>query len=486
MEQDVIVVGAGMAGLTAACRLSAAGMRIMVLEQNYLPGGCTSSYWRKGYVFESGATTLVGLDEGMPLHHLLDVCELQIPAWKLEVPMKVRLANGKIITRHADLEAWIGECEATFGPQGQRPFWTQCKQISDFVWRTSVGQLRFPPERPSDLVHAASRAKLEQVLHLPYAAQTVSQLLKKHGLDRNALFVSFVNEQLMITAQNNADEVNLLFGATALCYTLVGNYYMPGGLLELVTPLVNYVERKNGHVLMRYPVDAIRYDKPAGQWVVTTRKTEERAKYLISALPLNNTVKLMPGLEDQYEKQLMPSNSVASAFQMGIAFKPHRQYDCLHHQLHLPIGLPGLSSGSVFLSLSHPDDASRSDYPGQMVASISTHVHNPAANMELDKAQIEQVVIQLLSEANLILPENIVYRHSSGPSAWQKWTGREWGFVGGYPQYKSIKPWQMVGHRMKGYRTGYLCGDTTYPGQGIPGACLSGLIAAEKLLADRG
>jgi phytoene dehydrogenase-like protein len=30
----------------------------------------------------------------------------------------------------------------------------------------------------------------------------------------------------------------------------------------------------------------------------------------------------------------------------------------------------------------------------------------------------------------------------------------------------------------------YSCGDTVYPGQGIPGVALSGLIAAEKLIID--
>ena len=30
----------------------------------------------------------------------------------------------------------------------------------------------------------------------------------------------------------------------------------------------------------------------------------------------------------------------------------------------------------------------------------------------------------------------------------------------------------------------YACGDTVYPGQGIPGVALSGLIAAEKLIID--
>jgi len=55
---DVVVIGAGMAGLTAAALLVKEGKSVLILERNYLPGGCSSSYFRKGYIFESGATTL--------------------------------------------------------------------------------------------------------------------------------------------------------------------------------------------------------------------------------------------------------------------------------------------------------------------------------------------------------------------------------------------------------------------------------------------
>jgi phytoene dehydrogenase-like protein len=69
------------------------------------------------------------------------------------------------------------------------------------------------------------------------------------------------------------------------------------------------------------------------------------------------------------------------------------------------------------------------------------------------------------------------------PSSWENWIYRKYGFVGGYPQYFNIKPWQMLDARLDG-KGAYICGDTTYPGQGIPGAALSGIIAFEKIMRD--
>jgi phytoene dehydrogenase-like protein len=46
-----------------------------------------------------------------------------------------------------------------------------------------------------------------------------------------------------------------------------------------------------------------------------------------------------------------------------------------------------------------------------------------------------------------------------------------------------IKPWQMLDARLDHHKA-YMVGDTVYPGQGIPGVTLSGIIAAEKLLRD--
>lgn len=479
-KQKFLVIGTGIAGLTTACLLAEAGHAPLLLEQNWLPGGCASSYPRKHYIFESGATTLVGLDPGMPLQYLSNKIDLHLDIWQLQTPMKVYTRTGKVITRHQGLSQWIEEAEQYFGPQNQRAFWEKCYDISRFVWDSSIKQRAFPPENLKDLLQLAKNFRPNQLRYAAYAFQSMQDFMAKYGLDQNPEFVDFVNEQLIITAQNEAPEVNVLFGATALCYTNYGNYYVPGGLIKLVEKLVAYIEEHGGKVILREPVVGI--ERQNGHYKIQGKKATYETEALISSIPINNTLDLLNGSLQKTQAKVLDSTELASAYSLGFVAKKRKDFTCIHHQIHLPEPLPYLNSKSIFLSLSHPKDTARCG-PDEIVGSVSTHVHDPQNRWIEDKDALNEAIFDLLEQRGLIAKEDITFHHASTPKAWKKWTGRAWGFVGGYPQLMRIKPWNMNGARLDGYKA-YICGDSTYPGQGIPGACLSGIVAFEKMKLD--
>ena len=54
----VVVIGAGLAGLSAACYLTGRGCDVTVVEREQLPGGRAGVLHRDGFTFETGPTVL--------------------------------------------------------------------------------------------------------------------------------------------------------------------------------------------------------------------------------------------------------------------------------------------------------------------------------------------------------------------------------------------------------------------------------------------
>ena len=68
MPRDhVVIIGAGLGGLSAACHLAGAGHEVTVVEAGAVPGGRAGTLARGGYRFDTGPTVLT-----MP--HLIDRC----------------------------------------------------------------------------------------------------------------------------------------------------------------------------------------------------------------------------------------------------------------------------------------------------------------------------------------------------------------------------------------------------------------------------
>ena len=72
---DVVVIGAGNAGLTAAAALAQGGAKVMVLERHNIPGGCATSFCRGRFEFEVALHQLSGIgtpEKPGPLRMVLD------------------------------------------------------------------------------------------------------------------------------------------------------------------------------------------------------------------------------------------------------------------------------------------------------------------------------------------------------------------------------------------------------------------------------
>lgn len=480
---DCIIVGSGMGGMTAASYLANAGHSTLMLEAGLSLGGCSSSYKRKGFIFESGATTLIGFDEYQPLRILEDDLGITIPKIPIEPSMQVHF-NGRKITRYQDRQQWINEAIRHFGEaSAQQSFWNLAFEVADVVWKVSGKNHFFPPQKPFDWLRLMKNDPRD-VWVLPYALRSVKEVAVDKGIS-NPDFITFLDEQLMISAQAVSSETPFLFGAPACTYTNATNYSVPGGLVEMIHTLRDFIEQRGGKVRNKEKV--IGLEKHDGLFTVTSEKAGKkytyRSKIAVSNIPVWNMSDITHGfLRDYFVDEGSKYQKAWGAFTMGIAVKDTFDADLpLHHQIHLgkDVKIEGLNSDSIFVSLSNPDDPVRSP-DGFRTINVSTHTDpdwwfNLNGSYEIYKQRVQEQIVRIMVEQlDGFNFESIETVFSSTPVTWNNWVYRKKGRVGGIPQQmdRSLLDWTPSETPFDGL---YLVGDTVFPGQGIPGVTLSGI-----------
>ena len=69
-NKKLIIVGAGVSGLSAGIYAARSGFDVTILEQHMTFGGLSTSWSRKGYYFEGGMHWLTGSSPKFPLNKI--------------------------------------------------------------------------------------------------------------------------------------------------------------------------------------------------------------------------------------------------------------------------------------------------------------------------------------------------------------------------------------------------------------------------------
>ena len=180
--QRVIVIGAGVGGLTAAALLAKRGYSVRVFDQAIVPGGCASTFKRRGFTFDVGATQVAGLEPGGIHHQIFSELEIDLPPAIACDPACAVYLPGETepINVWRDPEQWQSERLRQF--PGSGPFWRLMGNLFRYSWAFQSRDPVLPPRNVWDFWQLIKAVRPDTLFTAPYVFSTVGQVLRGCGL----------------------------------------------------------------------------------------------------------------------------------------------------------------------------------------------------------------------------------------------------------------------------------------------------------------
>ncbi len=484
MTPKIVVIGAGVGGLTTAALLAKAGYEVTVLEAHVYPGGCAGTFYHKGYRFDAGATLAGGFQPGGPHHLVGEALGIQWPVRRAEPAWITRLPDREIVRWGYD-EQWRAEREAKL--PAMRGFWRQQEAVADIVWDFAARVPSYPPGNAGDVLRLASKIRPAMAPIAPLALMSFGAWL---GLNRitDRASRAFIDGQLLISAQVTAERANALYGAIAMDLPRAGAMHIRGGIGAISKTLVDALRAQGGAYHQRQQVERLTPLDGGGYRVETAKGWVIEADAVVANLTpwaLRDLLGEAAPASLRRETQQRGDTWGAFTVYMGVEAEAVGG-DCDHYQIITDYDAPPGEGNTVFISLNDPQDETRAP-AGQRTVTMSTHTNiarwfeAQAEGDDAYEARRADYQARMLRAGETVFPGLRDKAHlimNGTPQTFQYFTRRPRGMVGGFPQTSLLNA--------RGPHTGldklWLVGDSVFPGQSTAGVTAGGMRVAGDVM----
>jgi prolycopene isomerase len=498
---DVVVVGAGVGGLTTAALLARRGLDVQLLERRPTPGGCCTSLPADGHHFDVASSLFYGFGpHGFNANRrVLD--ELAQPLDVLPKDPGFQLVlEGHSIPVHHSQAAYLDALCAAFPScaPGLRRFYERLTALYADVLR--VG---FLPVADQSLVQLALLSFDNPSLvtrYLPLLRHTVwsflQPLLQGAAPADVRRLRALLDVDLAFSTCAVADEAPLLLAVPILIDRHVGGVFYPrGGAQALSDTLAAALERHGGRLRRRTEVRRILVERGRAVGVRLADGETVHATHVVSNTGVWNTFQSLldpatvPAGARRRVERLTPSFSAfVTCVSVPAALVPA---GFQNHTVAIPDAAAGLAHATICYVPSLDDPALAP--PGRHALTL-VHVApydrwSPAPGAPaVDRPDLDrQWTARALALAEPLLPGLGAHGRvlaTLSPARLERELGRRFGAVGGPAQLRS----QSL-HRRSGHATGienlHLVGDSTFPGEGVVAVTISGLNCADRIAPRR-
>jgi len=471
-EYDVVVIGAGIAGLSCAAYLAKQGKKVKVLEQHSIPGGCCTSFRRKGFRFDAGVLHITGGKESGAFQRLLSALDM-------ENDLQFKEQYQKFIFPDLTFES--------------------SRRLEDLP---ELFSRSFPTE--SDGISALFKtvnAIYEDVKKLP----SLTPLLEKY---KDKSFDFLMNEyisdpKLKVLVNANWHLWNPPWKNAAIDYAALlvteqirGYYYPIGGIQAIPDALVRTLKKYGGEIEFRCAIDSIVVDNGKAASVRTQKGGNIKADYVVSNVAAQQTFLDLIGedkLPASFVKELKKLEVSLSSFYvyLGVDFDPrsvgiaapetivYETYDTNKEWKSLLNGGLAIPCYGISIPTFMDPTLAPAGHHIVILMTMAPYILRNK-NWKKEKAGFTQTLINKAEHLIPGLSQHIVVQDSATPLTYERYTLNTQGAAMGW----AFSP-QMFQRRLEQntpISNLYLAGHWTMPGGGVPAVAISGLRAARLIL----
>ncbi|RLE72917.1 MAG: all-trans-retinol 13,14-reductase [Thermoprotei archaeon] len=477
--RDVVIVGAGIGGLTCGALLAKNGYKVTVLEQHFRVGGYCISFKRKGFTFDAGVESISGLWENGPVKRLLDELEID---WR-SIFVRARdayILNGEMVEIPPDFGEFVEMLVRRFPEEADkiRLFFEDARKVFEEIYMDvdRTGGVPLPPPliyRVLGFRHLFDFPRKHPHMY-SWMNTSFKQVLDRYFRNENLKrFLSTLTAYLGTSPEKtSASSMAIMFG-----YYIIGGYYPRGGTQAYADLLARVIRENGGRILVNRKVEKILVEDGQVRGVVADGEVFEA-----SIVVFNGNVKQLPDmvedLPEDFIRQIESLEPSVTAFitYLGLDLDLS-DYPPLIKDLDQGIGL--VINSNLDKSLA-PERCSSlaiiTLLPQEMYGYFSKE--DPAVYLKRKRKYAEELV-RKAEKVISGLREHIIIMDAATPHTFERYTLNYRGAIYAFDQSMDAPPRPYFKTPVKGL---YLAGASTFPGAGIEAVTISGVIVARDIV----